>query len=282
MPKESPNYDGEVMISQGAEGYYFARGKGFQAFSFCSGGRVKGHGNEDAAYFDVKRMVVAVADGMGGNDYGDEASAIVISTVRWAVHAQLPSISITAESVGVLREKFGNHKKNPGSTLSMGRLIKRGRRKFVKCVTVGDSPIFVIHPKKGLLYRSKDQSVVQDLIDNGSLNDPVQSYVHMLSSALTNAIGVGMVKRDPCEKLVPVTRGCYILAVTDGISGFLSDEEVVEAVLTHGVNAPNELRALAEGRYYIDGGFIMRLEGQDRHVNLNHGDNISASMMVVP
>ena len=48
--------------------------------------------NEDAAWFDEKRGVFVVADGMGGHLAGEVASGMAMTwCAKWAAYASLPA-----------------------------------------------------------------------------------------------------------------------------------------------------------------------------------------------
>lgn len=62
--------------------------------------RQKRKQNEDAAWFDEKRGVFAVADGMGGHLAGEVASAMAIDAVaHMAAQRKKPSIELLKKAV---------------------------------------------------------------------------------------------------------------------------------------------------------------------------------------
>lgn len=62
--------------------------------------------NEDAAWFDEKRGVFAVADGMGGHLAGEVASAMAIDAVaHMAAQRKKPSIELLKKAVLLRAQK---------------------------------------------------------------------------------------------------------------------------------------------------------------------------------
>jgi len=101
--------------------------------------------NEDAAWFDEKRAVFAVADGMGGHLAGEVASRMAIDAIRNMAHSsQTPGISPLRDAVIAAHEAIVAHaKKHPecagmGTTLSA--LWRMGH--YVYIAHVGDSRIY--------------------------------------------------------------------------------------------------------------------------------------------
>lgn len=96
---------------------------------------------------------------------------------------------------------------------------------------VGDSRAYVVRGVGSLSQLTRDHSVVQDLVENGSITlDEAKNYPG--KNIITRALGVEeTVNVDFCEE--DITQDDILLMCTDGLTNFVSNENIVEAV-SHG------------------------------------------------
>ncbi|MBR4050955.1 MAG: Stp1/IreP family PP2C-type Ser/Thr phosphatase [Clostridia bacterium] len=96
---------------------------------------------------------------------------------------------------------------------------------------VGDSRAYVVTENGSLCQLTRDHSVVQDLVENGSITrDEAKNYPG--KNIITRALGVEeTVSVDFCEE--DISDGDILLMCTDGLTNFVSDEDIVSAV-SHG------------------------------------------------
>ena len=101
--------------------------------------------NEDAAFFDEKAQVFAVADGMGGHLAGEVASALAIEEVRAMAGLGEPaSISLMRDAVSRAHQAICHHAQEHAECAGMGTtlsVIWRGGR-YMYIAHVGDSRIY--------------------------------------------------------------------------------------------------------------------------------------------
>lgn len=141
--------------------------------------------NEDTYYADAALGLFLVADGMGGHQHGEVASALV----RDAMVDLVTRGHSLIESVQGAGERLLAHTRQSIDVLPMGTTIAALRISgdSYEVAWVGDSRIYMW--KQGLRQISHDHSLVQALVEAGQL-DPAQASLHPQRNVLTQALGV--------------------------------------------------------------------------------------------
>lgn len=147
---------------------------------------IKRDHNEDTYGIDLKNGLFLVADGMGGHDHGEIASALARDHILNAVKNGTP---IKQSILDANQEIINNSLEKPGD-LPMGTtvvLMKVDGNKF-ECAWVGDSRIYKL--SNGILTSlSSDHSYVQELVDQ-DLITAEQARSHPHRNVVTQALGV--------------------------------------------------------------------------------------------
>lgn len=190
-----------------------------------------------------KGTLLVVADGMGGMNAGEVASAIAIETVRDSFVPERLTPEVTGSRFTI--EKFMNNviveadqrikaegRSNPesrgmGTTIVIAWLID-GMLYVSWC---GDSRAYVYNPMAGLHQISKDHSYVQQLVDKGSIS-PEDAFDYPESNIITRCLSDATQKARPESLLHPyqLCNGDIVMLCTDGLSGMLRDPEM-EAII---------------------------------------------------
>jgi PPM family protein phosphatase len=186
-------------------------------------GRVRTH-NEDSVLAQPPLFVVA--DGLGGHEAGEVASAIAVETLR--DHApRRPDAKALAravkaanrEVIRAAREGYG--KAGMGTTMTAA--IVEGSH--IVLAHVGDSRAYLLHA--GVLRQlTDDHSMVADMIRRGQLTEAEARY-HPNRSVITRALGTdpNMVA-DTYE--YTAESGDRLLLCSDGLTGMLEDAAIAE------------------------------------------------------
>src|SRR5256885_5369373 len=185
--------------------------------------------NEDSVLVRTDRGLWAVADGMGGHEAGDVASAAVTEALR-----QLPIVygldelvdSATDAMQGVNRELIDlahadDRSRTIGTTV-VGLAIADGH---FRCFWAGDSRAYRV--RDGQIRRlSRDHSLVQDLVDAGMLNSE-DAERHENANVVTRAVGVteDLQVDNSTGESVP---GDLFLLASDGLTRLVDDRELAE------------------------------------------------------
>jgi protein phosphatase len=141
--------------------------------------------NEDTYYADASLGLFLVADGMGGHQHGEVASALV----RDAVVDLVTRGHSLIEAIQGAAERLMAHARHGFDLLPMGTTIAalRTMGDSYEVAWVGDSRIYMW--KRELRQISHDHSLVQALVEAGQL-DPALASRHPQRNVLTQALGV--------------------------------------------------------------------------------------------
>lgn len=189
-------------------------------------GRVRTN-NEDSFCDRAADGLWAVADGMGGHENGEWASAAIVSTLdAVALPAEFePACRAIADGIHTANGEVWREAERRG--LQMGStvvalLLRDGQ---FGVLWVGDSRAYLL--RHGILHQlSRDHTQVQDMVDRGML-DPEAAKNHPMGHVLARAVGV----RDLLEVDVitdEVEPGDIFLLCSDGLTGQVADKEIAD------------------------------------------------------
>lgn len=184
--------------------------------------------NEDS--FFAGPPVFVVADGMGGYERGDVASAIVVEELATLAGQSPVEPSDLDACIGRSRERIAllaTERVSPGSTVIAAAYVEQSGRGYWAIAHEGDSRAYVW--RDGRLVRiTKDHSIVQEMIDEGEISEE-EARVHPERHVITRAIG-GMGGSRPDFSLVPVEPGARLLLCSDGLTGELSEHSISQVL----------------------------------------------------
>ena len=185
-------------------------------------------------------IILALCDGMGGAKAGEVASEISKRAFSEYVLAKLSSRTVKypvieeilynacEEANGVSYEYslFDEQFFGMGTTLVGGVVYSNGD---VKLINVGDSRAYLIKPKKNRIEQiTRDHSFVQELV-NAGLITPEEAAVHPDRHVITRALGTEMIANPDFFEL-SMKQGEVLLLCSDGLSNYVSDEQILSAV----------------------------------------------------
>jgi serine/threonine protein phosphatase Stp1 len=183
--------------------------------------------NEDSILVETARGLWVVADGMGGHDAGEVASAMVVDALRTLPAAESLD-ALTGEAVAALREvnralitlaQSEDRERTIGTTV-VGVAIAGG---WFNCFWAGDSRAYRM--RDGMLTRiSRDHSLVQQLVDSGMLSAD-EAEGHENANVITRAVGVAadIVVDTVGGDALP---GDQFLLASDGLTRVVDDDEM--------------------------------------------------------
>lgn len=186
--------------------------------------------NEDAAL--AEWPVYLVADGMGGYEAGDRASAAVVEAFHEhvvgapvgtvvGVREALAGASARVAAVAAATDR------GAGSTVAGVALVDDEGEPAWLVFNVGDSRVYRHHGTE-LEQLTVDHSLGQELVDGGAMR-PEELATFERRNVITRAIGAPDSSAD--SWLLPVVNGERLLICSDGLTTEVSDEGI-RATLT--------------------------------------------------
>lgn len=190
--------------------------------------------NEDTYYGDALLGLWLVADGMGGHDSGEVASALARDTIVREVRAGRGlEEAIRQADEEILRQSRRRQQGMPmGTTVIATRVQASGR---FEIAWVGDSRAYLWDGR--LRQVSSDHSYVQELIDRGKLT-PEQARSHPQRNVVTKALGVSEPGRLEIETVAGELRpGMQILLCSDGLTEDVDDASIARVLAQKDISA---------------------------------------------
>lgn len=190
-------------------------------------GRVRSD-NEDA--FLLAPPLFAVADGLGGHQAGEIASALAIDTLLEAAPraADLKALgrAVRQANTAVI-EAAATGRGKPGMGTTLTAVMLDGTRLAV--AHVGDSRAYLLH--LGTLEQlTDDHSLVADLVRQGRITSE-ESRVHPNRSVITRALGSDLdMMADTFE--AHAAPGDRLLLATDGLTSMVPDDDIAHVLAT--------------------------------------------------
>ena len=197
-------------------------------------GKVRDINEDSMVTFDSPNgRVVAVCDGMGGQNAGDVASQLAVTVIQdiltdntFASPEEAITRSIIAANQAILRRAAQDVSLSGMGATCVMIIIKEGKVYFG---SVGDSRIYYI--AGGMIRQiTKDQSYVQTLVDAGEITQEAAEH-HQDKNQITNALGLdGMIP--PVIGQMPITPepGAVFLLCSDGLSGMINNNAILNTV----------------------------------------------------
>src|ERR1700742_2426916 len=172
--------------------------------------------NEDAMLVRENLGLWAVADGMGGHEAGDVASALVVERLGHVAHGKPPTDRAEIARAAIMEANRqlwdmagGGTPRTIGSTVVA--LTVDGNE--FTCLWAGDSRAYLA--RDGVLRQlTRDHSLVQQLVDAGDL-DPHAAAEHPNANIITRAVGAAA-KLDIDSVEGEVRAGDAFLLASDG------------------------------------------------------------------
>ena len=192
--------------------------------------------NEDSFACDETIGLFVVADGMGGHNAGEVASKMAIELVmnhtrQLSSQLQPPhAAEVLSSGIKLANQAIYEAGQKYTQNQGMGTTIVavQSHLKSYTIAWVGDSRIYMV--RHGHIQQlSTDHSLVQEQINRGMISAD-QAETSEFKNVLTRALGVSeTVEVDTAE--IPAFEHDYIILCSDGLTRFVSDEQMRTIIL---------------------------------------------------
>jgi protein phosphatase len=214
----------------------------FEYFCLTDPGLVRDN-NEDAVALDPENQVAVLADGMGGYNAGEVASAMATSFIktelgRWlseggheaSARELRRAMEICIDNAN--RSIFNAANANPqyagmGTTLVMG--VFQGTRTLIG--HVGDSRCYRLRAGQ-LVQLTRDHSLLQEQIDAGLISQEQAQYATH-KNLVTRALGVEDTVLLEVSEYRAEDDDLYLLC-SDGLTDMMTDDRIAAILITAG------------------------------------------------
>src|SRR5712691_1526343 len=192
--------------------------------------------NEDSFLADAERGIFAVADGVGGSEAGEVASATAVDVLNQAFRQKLADGDDAEDlmELAIQRANSSIHQMaSEHSRLSMMATTVVALHLEGRTATfghVGDSRLYRLTPDGKLIRETEDHSIVQEEVRAGRMT-PEQAANHPSKNVISRALGAeASVEVD--MKTTEVEDGSTFLLCTDGITRHIPDNELRELLMS--------------------------------------------------
>ncbi len=178
--------------------------------------------NEDTFFGDENLGLWLVADGMGGHDCGEVASAIARDKIVAEVKSgkSLVEAILLADKEVIIAGNEGKGRPGMGTTV----VVLRIEGDQYEVAWVGDSRAYLY--SDGLIQISKDHSYVQKLIDIGKIT-PEQAENFPNKNIITQALGTDNGDKIRVDVVTgQLKAGERILLCSDGLNDAIRDDDI--------------------------------------------------------
>jgi PPM family protein phosphatase len=199
--------------------------------------------NEDS--IEVKPFpdmtVCIVADGMGGQAAGEIASKRAIDVVPRELRKHLVQATNHDQIKTVIRRSvvqaneeimamgaLDRDLRNMGTTI-VAAVWRKGSDLYI--AGVGDSRAYLVRGDH-IEQLTVDHSLAQALVENKTIS-AAEAREHRFRNVLWKYLGTKEVGEGPEVKIVPIRAGDRILLCTDGLTGPVSDQQLLEFMQAH-------------------------------------------------
>ncbi|MBR6202102.1 MAG: serine/threonine-protein phosphatase [Bacteroidaceae bacterium] len=181
--------------------------------------------------------VLMVADGIGGFNAGEVASAIATTTVgntltpeaaEKAIHSQEASADLLREAIKRADEAIEQHIQSDFHTVGMGTTIVIAwvQPQHTHIAWCGDSRCYIYTTQDGLRAVTHDHSHVQELVDKGQITAK-EALTHPDANIITRALGDVDCSSEPEVTTLPTKAESTLVLCTDGLCGYADDEAIL-------------------------------------------------------
>jgi serine/threonine protein phosphatase PrpC len=201
--------------------------------SLCHQGAIRDN-NEDAISYGIHKELdvvwMLIADGMGGHNAGEVASAMLVDHIKYAwdkvsITNQANWLTWITEQLNAANLSIVKQAKNTVGQQGMGTTGVLMVIENNKCHLgwVGDSRAYILKDKS-LVQETVDHTMIQELVNKGAISAETARNANT-KNLLSQAIGVRE-KIVVDTKTIAISSDNTIMLSTDGLHDYLTEQEI--------------------------------------------------------
>ena len=189
-------------------------------------------------------VAFAVADGMGGHEFGNVASSVAVNSFKELFLNNENPIKDTFSCTecfhsifNIINKRILEISREKNLTLGMGTTLSVALITDNKLYTghIGDSRIYIRHDNQ-IRQITKDHSYVEELMEKGMITKD-EAKMHPKKNMITRALGIeDYVVADIAE--TETGEGDVVILCTDGLTSVVEDNEILNII--NNSNTPEE------------------------------------------
>ncbi len=200
---------------------------------------------------DQSGRLFIVADGMGGHQQGEKASSFAVETLL-KVYNEAPDIPPEKRLRDIIKqinqklieysEKNLPRGERTGTTL-VAAVIRKGK---LLIANVGDSRAYLIRDGN-VKQITRDHSLVAEMVRAGTLSE-AEARESKFRNRLSRSVGSSPKLEVDIHPPIRLRRGDIALLCTDGLTGYVSEKDILEAAHGDAKDIAERLISLANER----------------------------------
>ena len=241
-----------------------------------------GRHNEDACLNRPDLGLWAVADGAGGHESGEVASAEVVAQLE-AIAPGLSAADMLQEVRARLEKAHENLRTAASSRgahamMATTAVVVMAREDHFACLWAGDSPAYLLRGNM-LTKITRDHSLVQEMVDGGIITENEAAH-HPQANIITRAVGADAEALSLDKRTGQLMQGDRLLLCSDGLSKTLPLERLAELLAMDGEGRAERLVTAAVEAQATDNvtAITIDFDGDDGSITVDasHGSAASA------
>ncbi len=206
---------------------------------------------QDSRELDQSGRLFIVADGMGGHQQGEKASSFAVETLL-KVYYEAPEIPPEKRLRDIIKqinqklieysEKNLPRGERTGTTL-VAAVVLKGK---LLIANVGDSRAYLIRDGK-VKQITRDHSLVAEMVRAGTLSE-AEARESKFRNRLSRSVGGSPNLEVDIHASIRLRRGDIVLLCTDGLTGYVSEKDILESAYGDVKDIAERLIGLANER----------------------------------
>ena len=211
-----------------------------------------------------------VCDGVGGRDHGEIASSLVCQSFEHNLANNDCCNLKAADIVRLTNEAYKTLYKNRAVCASMATTLAfmAKTNEGMLLAHLGDSRIYQIRKGEGVVFQTKDHSLVNDLLDSGEIK-PEEAKNHPKGNVITKCLFVTDDKDRYMTPTITLIRDIkphdVFMLCTDGVYGMVDNADLAEILTSDNSleERTKELAAICRNSHDNNTAYIVEIDDID-------------------